>query len=119
MDSKVLRENRPTNHKMNKTEMIQRSLLHISIETFVQILFEHNPYAHVLSMNQVDNEPVQVPIVALIPDRKQRSRINIVLKKKTLYRITSSGINDRQTPSTTPKPVINVNICSTLSTSSS
>ncbi len=76
MGLKVLRENRPTNQRMNKkTKVNPRSVLHISIETFARIQLEHNLYVHDLSMNQVDNELVQVPVVTLIPDQKQRSRI--------------------------------------------
>jgi hypothetical protein len=63
-------------------------------------------------MNQVDNELEQELIVTFVRDQKSRSIIKTVFintnKKKFIS--TSSGINDRQIPSRTPKPVINVNI---------
>jgi hypothetical protein len=49
--------------------------LHILIETFAQILFEHNLYVHDLSMNLVDNELEQEQVEAFVPDQRLRAEI--------------------------------------------
>ena len=74
MHSEVLRENKSktTNQPMISTIDID---LHISIETFVRIPFEHNQYVHDLSMNLVDNELEQEQVGASVLDRRQRAEI--------------------------------------------
>jgi hypothetical protein len=58
--------------------------IHISIETFVRIHFEHNPYVHDLSMNQVDNVLVQEQVVTFFQDQKQHANIlkSLFIKNK-------------------------------------
>jgi hypothetical protein len=64
-------------------------------------------------MNQVDNELVQELIVTFVPDQTLHARLNSILlkdKKSISFIVTSSGINDRHMPRTTPRLVIVVNI---------
>ncbi|CAF4726568.1 unnamed protein product, partial [Rotaria magnacalcarata] len=69
-------------------------------------------------MNQADNELAQEQVASFVQDRRPYSiQIDRFIKSHEIVFFlisTSSGINDRQTPSTTPRPVINVNIWSTL-----
>ena len=122
MHLKVLQENKPTKEKGIAFRILRLSNhSHILIETFVQIVLEHNQYVHDLSTNQVDNELVQEQVVTFVQDQ----RLHAIIKQNHLkilfvFRIfTSSGINDRQIPRRTPRLVIVVNICSTVKTSSS
>jgi hypothetical protein len=106
---------------MRSISQIPLTNVHISIETFVQIPLEHNLYVHGLSTNQVDNELEQEQVVTFVRDRRQHARFekaSLFIERKN-FPVTSSGINDRQTPRTTPRLVIVVSIWSTARTSSS
>ena len=75
MDLIILQENKPKQSQFHSINHPHKNSLHISIETSVQILFEHNLYVHDLSMYLVDNELEQELVASSVQDRIQHSII--------------------------------------------
>lgn len=79
MDLTILPKNKPKQSSFHSIIHPNMHSLHISIETSVQIQFEHNLYVHDLSIYLVDNELVQELIATSVQDQRQHSRMKFSL----------------------------------------